>query len=175
MSQFPVHIIMERSTGKTMNCYVEFQTDNQAREAVHSVNRITDAAPLGPRMGNRQVDVSLSSQDELLKAIFPRAKSVDWVNGVPREREAREPWSAGFDGFITEEELFCVARHAKDPQRVCHEPYFVIDNKRRTNRYLRAPSQERSPSGLMNPWSAPSARYVSYRHIYIALDSIDVF
>lgn len=115
----PVHIIMERSTGKTMDCYVEFQTPVDASEAVFRANQTTDNER-GPRMGNRQVDVSLSNQGELLKALFPRAKCIVWEDGAPYARAIRpdEWWSTGFDGFMTDEELFCVLRHAKETQRV---------------------------------------------------------
>lgn len=116
---WPVHIIMERTTGKTMDCYVEFQTPHDAREAVRRANQ-TSETYRGPRMGNRQVDVSVSSQDDLLQALFPRVKCIEWDTGVPCKvgRRSDEQWSTGFDGFLRDEELFCVVRHAREPQRV---------------------------------------------------------
>ncbi|KAJ5166148.1 uncharacterized protein N7482_004929 [Penicillium canariense] len=109
---------MERSTGKTMDCFVEFVTNSEAREAVSRIDRLHEVSQ-GPRMGNRHVDVSLSSQDALLKALFPKAKCIRWEAGRPVQlpKRADEEWSTGFVGFMTDEELFCVARHAKEPHR----------------------------------------------------------
>ncbi|KAJ6113276.1 Nucleotide-binding alpha-beta plait [Penicillium sp. IBT 18751x] len=117
-SQCPVHIIMERSTGKTMCCFVEFEDHESAQAAVDRLNATT-VIQSGPRMGNRHIDVTMSSQQELMQALFPRAKCVDWVGDrfVARDKRPTEWWSTGFDGFITDEELFCVIRHAKEPHR----------------------------------------------------------
>ncbi|KAJ5670676.1 uncharacterized protein N7477_006039 [Penicillium maclennaniae] len=117
-SQCPVHIIMERSTGKTMCCFVEFEDHESAQAAVDRLNATT-VTQSGPRMGNRHIDVTMSSQQELMQALFPRAKCVDWVGDrlVARDKRPTEWWSTGFDGFITDEELFCVIRHAKEPHR----------------------------------------------------------
>ncbi|KAJ5699080.1 hypothetical protein N7462_001085 [Penicillium macrosclerotiorum] len=114
----PIHIIMERSTGKTMNCFVEFTSRQAAREAVDRIHRTNDAGQ-GARMANRHVDVVLSSQDELLRAMFPKAKCIKWIGGRPVQvpKHPDEGWSTGFVGFLTDEELFCVLRHAKEPHR----------------------------------------------------------
>ena len=79
----------------------------------------------GPRMGNRYVDVVLSSQEALMKALFPRANRIEWINGrpvqvAPPPDEKYPP--PEFVGFLTDEELFCVARHAREPNRVCASP-----------------------------------------------------
>ncbi|KAJ5825254.1 hypothetical protein N7474_002392 [Penicillium riverlandense] len=112
----PVHIIMERSTGKTMDCFVEFDTVAAASETVTRINRVHEMGR-SPRMGNRHVEVAMSSQDELLKALFPRAKCMKWVDGQPVLQENKDWWSNGFQGFFTDEEMFCVLRHAEVPQR----------------------------------------------------------
>ncbi|KAJ5249204.1 hypothetical protein N7468_000655 [Penicillium chermesinum] len=114
----PIHIIMERSTGKTMECYVEFKDCKEAKLAVSRVTRGSDVG-LGPRMGIRHVDVSLSSPDMLMKAIFPLAKCIRWKNGRPIQvaQQPDEPWSTGFKGFLTPEEMFGCVRHAENPGR----------------------------------------------------------
>ncbi|PGH08645.1 hypothetical protein GX51_01165 [Blastomyces parvus] len=112
----PVHIIMERSTGKTMDCYVEFPTKAEADSARAWVNRGLDAFKT-PKLGGRHVVVRASNQDELLKDLFPRAKNVDWVDGFPQVRAGREKYCSGFQGFLTGEEIFCTVRHAEMPQR----------------------------------------------------------
>ncbi|KAJ5787785.1 Nucleotide-binding alpha-beta plait [Penicillium paradoxum] len=112
----PIHIIMERSTGKTMDCFVEFPTEKEAQDAVNRLNRSYDPGST-PRMGNRHIDIEISSQAKLLEAIFPLAKCIEWVDGNPVKQENKDEWSTGFNGFLTDEELFCLARHAEQPHR----------------------------------------------------------
>ncbi|OAX84714.1 hypothetical protein ACJ72_00911 [Emergomyces africanus] len=112
----PVHIIMERSTGKTMDCYVEFPTKVEAERALAWVNRGLDVFQT-PKLGNRHVVVRVSNQDELLKDLFPRAKNVHWRDGIPHVRAGRDKYCSGFQGFLTGEEIFCTVRHAEVPQR----------------------------------------------------------
>ncbi|CAG8890419.1 unnamed protein product [Penicillium egyptiacum] len=112
----PIHIIMERSTGKTMDCYVEFPTKKDAEDTVGRINRAYDAGS-APRMGSRHVDIELSTPAKLLKAAFPRAKCISWEGGQPVQLVNKDSWSTGFDGFLTDEELFCLTRHAEQPHR----------------------------------------------------------
>lgn len=112
-----IHIIMERSTGKTMDCFVEYFSEADAEKACARLNRNYDLGS-APRMGNRHVDVEMSSPAKLMKALFPLAKCVQWVDGSPVEQENKDHWSTGFDGFLTDEELFCLVRHAEQPHRV---------------------------------------------------------
>ncbi|CAG7943006.1 unnamed protein product [Penicillium salamii] len=111
-----IHIIMERSTGKTMDCFVEYRTLEDARRTCASLNRNYDLGS-APRMGARHVDVEMSSAAELMKALFPLAKCISWPNGKPVVSSRRPSWSTGFDGFLTDEELFCLKRHAEQPHR----------------------------------------------------------
>jgi hypothetical protein len=108
---------MERSTAKTMDCYVEFVTTADAEETVERLNSITQSGR-PPRLGHRHVDLTVSSQEALLKALFPRAKCIQWRDGVPNLVPNTDRWSVGFQGFLTNEELFCVTRHAEQPHRV---------------------------------------------------------
>ncbi|BDD61563.1 hypothetical protein MAP00_006602 [Monascus purpureus] len=111
-----VHIIMERPTAKTMDCYVEFQTPNDAKDAVTRINKMHETSRI-PRLGNRHIDVELSSQDALLKDLFPRAKCLHWKDGVPYVLENTDPYSTGFTGFFTSEEIVGAIRHAEVPHR----------------------------------------------------------
>jgi hypothetical protein len=110
---------MERSTGKTMECYIEFVSDEAAARFARRLNSAYDAST-SPRMGQRYVEVSLSSQNTLLKAIFPLAKCIKWVNASPVMLDEIPEWSSGFDGFLTDEEVFCLGRHSDSPHRVRH-------------------------------------------------------
>jgi hypothetical protein len=109
---------MERSTGKTMDCFVELETEKDAKDTVDRINNRSYDLGSSPRIGNRHVDVELSSPAKMMKAIFPLAKCIAWVEGKPVRLENKDSWSTGFDGFLTDEELFCLLRHAEQPHRV---------------------------------------------------------
>lgn len=115
----PVHIIMERVTSKTLDCYVEFINFN---EAVGAVNRfeINRSGGRGGRLGQRHVEVELSSQDQLMKDMFPKAKNVNWVGGRPEvvPRDPNDIYNSGFQGFVSKEELVMLVKHVEAPQRV---------------------------------------------------------
>lgn len=118
-TDWPIHILMERSSGKTTDCYVEFISDQEAREAI---NRVKHNVAIGqvPRMGIRHIDILHSNQDELMQAMFPMANCIKWTDGLPIKMYNRpgEDWSAGFNGFVTNEEMFCTVRYSELPQRV---------------------------------------------------------
>ena len=118
-----IHIIMDRSTGKTMDCYVEFFSTPDARACVNSLNLRPNNAN---RIGDRAVDVTTSSQDELLKELFPRAKNVRWEAGKPVVMETTEAFNSGFKSFVSAEELGCLVRHAEQPHRVSESFYYFI-------------------------------------------------
>jgi hypothetical protein len=169
-SQSPVHIIMERSTGKTLCCFAEFESCQSARAAVDHVNSASDSQ-IGPRMGNRHVDVSMSSQEELMKTLFPMAKCLSWVDDrfVPHGTGPDEWWSSGFDGFLTDEELFCLTRHAREPHRVCDSTPFSSLIYPNTDEYLRVRLLVRYPSGVTNRSTASSGRQVIALYIPLSL------
>ncbi|KAI5284038.1 hypothetical protein KEM54_001630, partial [Ascosphaera aggregata] len=113
-----IHIIIERSTGKTMDCFVEFADVSDAQETLACINRnIENGQPV--KLGTRHVHAEMSSQCEMMREMFPRAKCVDWKEGVPRvmRKKEGERWSTGFTGFVTEEEMFLTIRHAESPSR----------------------------------------------------------
>lgn len=113
--------MMERETGKTMDCFVELSTPAEAA-FVHSQfeNRMMEGRRL--RIGDRPVKVDLSSQEELMQAMFPRAKCVSWDGNNPIIDEPKEVWggvkSTGFQGFLSSEEMVSVVKHAEAPHRV---------------------------------------------------------
>jgi hypothetical protein len=114
----PIHIIMERSTAKTMDCYVEFQTVPDAFETVERINRVQSNGRV-PRLGGRHVDVEVSDQDALLKDLFPRANCVKWEAGMPKIQPNHDQIAcSGFNGFFTSEEIIMAIRHAELPKRV---------------------------------------------------------
>lgn len=149
---------MERSTGKTMDCYIEFATMKDAQATVERLNRVYDAGS-APRMGSRHVDLELSTPAKLLKATFPRAKCIAWEDGNPVQLVNKDSWSTGFDGFLTDEELFCLTRLAEQPHRVC--PNSCLSFSFHFTDHLthcRAHLQARFPSVVTNRLSALSGR-----------------
>ena len=113
-----IHIIMERTTGKTMDCYVEFLSVYEAQVAVNHLVYRGHPLRLGNPPHDRVVNVTMSSQDELMKQLFPRAKNVVWAGGKPVIQVSNEPFNTGFKTFITGEELVMMSKHAEQPHRV---------------------------------------------------------
>lgn len=111
-----IHIIMERSTAKTMDAFVEFKSQKDAEIAARRLS-FTESGRY-PRLGTRHVDITLSSPDELLHDLFPRAKCIQWQNGMPKLLPNTDPYAAGFQGFLTSEEIRGLVAHAKNPARV---------------------------------------------------------
>ena len=111
-----IHIIMDRTTSKTLDCFVEFKTVKGAQD--HYDDRwsiITKHL----KVGNRTVYVDLSPQDDLLKELFPRAQCIFWKGGQPiHVGQSSHPFLIGFQAFVTKEELYLMAKQADHPQRV---------------------------------------------------------
>ena len=112
-----IHIIMERSTSKTMDCFVEFFSYGDALAIVNKFTRSRDDGR-HPRVGDRHVTVEMSCQDTLMKELFPRAKNVVWQGGNPVIVHSDEPYNSGFKTFVTSEELVMLVKHAEQPHRV---------------------------------------------------------
>ncbi|KAI4176896.1 MAG: hypothetical protein LQ343_000753 [Gyalolechia ehrenbergii] len=112
----PIHIIMDRTTGKTMDCYVEFFSYGDAQAAFNKC--LLRGSQL--RLGDRVIDVAMSSQDALLAELFPKAKNVEWRNGRPLIKESNDAFNSGFKNFVTNEELLQLVSHAEKPHRVSH-------------------------------------------------------
>nr|POE59326.1 hypothetical protein CFP56_24595 [Quercus suber] len=119
---YAVHVIMERHTGKTMDAFIEFSKISDA-VAVH--NEFKKRISLGrhPKLGDREIAVSISSQEDLMGELFPRARNVYFVGGSPHVLEMDEFYyrnvkAAGFAGFLQNEEIIHMVKHAETPNRV---------------------------------------------------------
>ena len=113
-----IHIMMERNTGKTMDCYVEFFSHADAAALVNRMTRAKDEEGRHIKLADRHVDVELSSQAALLRDLFPRARNVSWNGSRPEVYETDEPFNSGFKTIITDEELIQMVKYAEQPQRV---------------------------------------------------------
>lgn len=123
---YPIHILMERSTGKSQDAWLELP-DQYVMDACMRRYESLCLAGKQPKMGGRTVDVFAATQGELMKALFPHAKDIYWEpnTGIPvlvkpdfSENGVGDPYSQGFRGFLTKEELYCARTHAENPGRV---------------------------------------------------------
>ncbi|KAG9230481.1 hypothetical protein BJ875DRAFT_431518 [Amylocarpus encephaloides] len=114
----PVHIVMERVTSKTLDCFVEFVNFEEALATVSRFEANKIAGRVG-RLGQRHVEVDLSSQEELMKQLFPKVKNVTWVGAKPviAPRDPNDKYNSGFQGFVTKEELVMLVKHVEAPNR----------------------------------------------------------
>ncbi|KAF7544436.1 hypothetical protein G7Z17_g9954 [Cylindrodendrum hubeiense] len=111
----PIHIIMERATSKTMDAYVEFHT---LADAMKAAERHHQNASHGrtSRLGDRPVEVELSSQASLMKDLFPIARGIFWDGAQPsiKPKNKATPWD-NFKGFISTEEMTMLVKHVESP------------------------------------------------------------
>jgi hypothetical protein len=109
---------MERSTGKTMDAYVEIKSVELAEEEWYHAFGTRNGLL---KIGQRVVDVVSSCQAELMRELFPRAKCCYFdadICGTPRIVPNRDIFSTGYKGIMTDEEVSCMQRHAENPARV---------------------------------------------------------
>ncbi|RDA90263.1 hypothetical protein CP533_4616 [Ophiocordyceps camponoti-saundersi (nom. inval.)] len=117
----PVHIIMERVTSKTMDAYVEFINLDEAMKVVdkHHQN-LTAGRP--SRLGDRPIEVELSSQGNLLRDLFPLARGLIWDGATPQPKPFNPHFAwENFRGFISEEEMVMLIKHVEVPHRRPYE------------------------------------------------------
>lgn len=109
---------MERVTSKTMDAYVEFVTLDDANKAVEKHQQNILGGRIS-RLGDRPVEVELSSQESLMKDLFPLAKGIMWNGASPQFKplNPNEPWE-NFKGFVSEEEMIMLVKHVEVPHRV---------------------------------------------------------
>lgn len=113
----PVHIMMERLTAKTGAAYIEFYDFDSAMKVVDK-HRQSKAHGKPVRINTRIVTVSIASQDQLLKDLFPYARDVNWMVGQPHIQVPPEK----FKGFVTDEELIQLVKNIEFPFRVSSCP-----------------------------------------------------
>ena len=101
-----------------MDAYVEFVTLDDANKAVEKHHQHLLSGRVS-RLGDRPVDVELSSQESLMKDLFPLARGIVWNGVSPRFKpfNPNEPWE-NFKGFVSEEEMIMLVKHVEVPHRV---------------------------------------------------------
>ncbi|CAF3432873.1 unnamed protein product [Fusarium graminearum] len=113
----PIHIIMDRATSKTMDAFVEFMTMEDAMRCAEKHHQYTQTGRIS-RLGERPVEVELSSQAALMQELFPLARGVFWDGANPQFLPINntEPWE-NFKGFIFPEEMVMLVKHVEVPHR----------------------------------------------------------
>ncbi|KAH8648359.1 hypothetical protein BX600DRAFT_389019, partial [Xylariales sp. PMI_506] len=110
----PVHIIMERVSSKTNDAYIEvYEVDH----AIDIVDRLNSKGRVS-RLGDRPIDIEVSSQSQLMRDLFPIARGIIWHGSMPeiKPRNELEPWDS-FKTFVTPEEMTMLIKHVEVPQR----------------------------------------------------------
>lgn len=109
---------MDRVTSKTQDAFCEVSSLHAAIELVERFKKGAENGRVG-RLGNRVVDIELSSQKGLMLALFPTSRhGVEWIGTHPHiVTDAQYPWE-NFKGFFTEEEMVMLSKHVENVQRV---------------------------------------------------------
>ncbi|EWC43418.1 hypothetical protein DRE_07641 [Drechslerella stenobrocha 248] len=106
-----VHIIMDRTTGKTMDCFLEFPSVGTAERFVQKRYNNNRRCILG----GRHISLEVVKQGELMRWLFPKAKGALWDddgNLVIRAGVPKTPIE-----IISREELVMILGHARTPHR----------------------------------------------------------
>jgi len=114
---YAIHIEFDRSSAKSGDAYVEFPNYASADAFLKRVHG-RDARNGRRKIGDRIINITLSSQTELMELMFPKAKDVHWEDHQPCILPPKESYSTGFKGFVTGEEMVMTARFAAEPHKV---------------------------------------------------------
>ncbi|KAI1433690.1 hypothetical protein GGR50DRAFT_705123 [Xylaria sp. CBS 124048] len=119
-NQEPVHIILDRMSGKTMDVYCELDSEEAALELVEKFKNSFENGSIG-RLGTRIIDVELSSNTNLMRALFPCTRNgVEWVDDHPFIIHGSDwPWE-NFKAFVSGEEIVMLLKNVENAQRFCH-------------------------------------------------------
>ena len=101
-----------------MECFVEFFSYGDASAAVNKLIRGREQEGRHLKLGDRHVDVELSSQEALMKELFPRARNVEWKGARPTIVKSDDPFDSGFKGFLSGEDTVMMVKYAEQPHRV---------------------------------------------------------
>lgn len=104
---------MDRMTCKTIECFVEFTTFDEVVQIVSKHQNGLENGTHVPKIGNRDVELTISSQASLMKRLFPQAKGVRWQE-TPFQitRDSPIQWE-NYQGFVTQEELTMLCKHVE--------------------------------------------------------------
>ncbi|KAK6526663.1 hypothetical protein TWF281_009867 [Arthrobotrys megalospora] len=107
-----IHIIMDRTTGKTMDCFLEFPTVTGAERFIQRRCNNNRRCILG----GRHISLELVRQGELMRWLFPKVRGAMW--GDDGDLVVGE-WTGlnTLTEIISREELVMILGHARTPHR----------------------------------------------------------
>ena len=125
---FPIHIFMERTTGKFQDAWVELPDFACRDHVMRSWERAINARK-PYKLGDRVVDLVAVTQGEFMAHVFPYAKGIHWdpETGIPVMLKLADvdPYGTAFNGFLGVEELFMVRMFITHPLRVSPSPILM--------------------------------------------------
>lgn len=110
-----VHITMDKMTSKTGDIFVEFTTDTQAQAVIKKIH--SGGRKAHNILGKRQVKATMSTQGELMRAIFPRAACSWRPDGTPVFNKTRQNGESAFASFVHPEEIHFLKAYMRDPTK----------------------------------------------------------
>jgi len=116
---YAIHIMFDRQSAKSGDCYIEFPTATDAAHVFSSRKNFYDRHSHDPQrvIGGRRVRIKMSSQEELMQEIFPKAKCVTWRKQQPIILPPVDEYTSGFNGFLSSEELVFTSKWALEPRK----------------------------------------------------------
>lgn len=111
------HIIMERTSGKTMDAFIEFCTPADAVEAVRRSNKSSNRKFA---INGRDAILSTATHEDLQESVFPMARGIKWNGATPCKILDTMTTKAGhrFFGFVAKEEMDLLEKHCIYSERV---------------------------------------------------------
>ena len=103
-----------------MDAYVEFFSHADAQAAVSKFMKGRMEQDRSFRMMDRHVKVELSSQEALMRDLFPKAKNVRWKGQIPIIVSSDDPFNSGFKSFLSGEELHTLTKLVDSSNGVSH-------------------------------------------------------
>ncbi|KAK6511965.1 hypothetical protein TWF481_000864 [Arthrobotrys musiformis] len=107
-----IHIIMDRTTGKTMDCFLEFPTVGAAERFIQRRCNNNRRCILG----GRHISLELVRQGELMRWLFPKVRGATWGDNGGLVLGDWTALSATVE-IISREELVMILGHARTPHR----------------------------------------------------------
>ncbi|KAK6333590.1 hypothetical protein TWF718_011396 [Orbilia javanica] len=107
-----VHIIMDRTTGKTMDCFLEFPSVGAAERFIQRRCNNNRRCILG----GRHISLELVREGELMRWLFPKVRGAAWGDNGDLIFGEWEGLNAPVE-IISREELVMILGHARTPHR----------------------------------------------------------
>ncbi|EPS40535.1 hypothetical protein H072_5620 [Dactylellina haptotyla CBS 200.50] len=108
-----IHVIMDRTTGKTMDCFLEFSNMGAAEMFIQRRCNNNRRCILG----GRHISLELARRIELMEWLFPKVRGASWSKNGELEVGEHQLSSEGPIEIISREELVMILGHARTPHR----------------------------------------------------------